>query len=301
MYASVELLARRDQLVDQARNTLAPLQQWWEQFGHDPCYTTSPTSYFNGRIHAILQDQHAEIERIAHQHPRYITEQKLDDFAQHYGHLPDAWQRLVAEAYVFEQLRAAVIPSNRDPEALTEDIHYTFHAIAADRCTMRDATPYAGRIPAAAPLLAQVADLEEIAKKVKKRADEVFKDYHLTHWRDPARPDILPDQRFKIEHDLRYLKHTETRVQEMLSQFTALHTPVADLTQRVQTALAEWRGILGLLEASPLTTQAWHLHDQLHALTQHHLLSVPDLECTYEDSKRAVHAAFDAQFVRRTL
>lgn len=298
MNASLPLLTRRDQLVARATQTILPLTTWWEHYGIELPFDI-PTSYFHGRIYSIVQESEAEIDTLARQHPRYITDKKLDDFQQRFDALPESWVWLLREARLFERVRPKVNLTNDDPLSLLTEIQHVVHDIIGISRDVHEAKPYGGRLPELAPLVKELSYLADLAKKTQKSAAEVVKEYRLTYRRESARPPMLTDHRFKIEHDRLYLKFLEAHTLQLKTKFFAVHTPLATLTTRISQALLEWRGILGLLEESPLSAYAWHCCRDLEALAESRDLSLTQLQSAYEMTHLAVQEAFEAQFQRR--
>lgn len=296
MDRSPTLLTRRDHLVEQAHQTIAPLKAWWEQFGVPPDLDT-PYSYFNGRIYTLLREFEKATSRLAGQYPRFVTEKKLKEFEQDYTRLPQAWWWLLREARLFETLRPKIKPTALDLHALLEEIHRAVHEISWVSRDALEAKPSGGCIPELEGVREELSFLADLAKKIKKSAEE----YHLTYRRESARPPLAPDHRFKIEHDLLYLKFLEAHTQQLKTQFFAVHTPLATLTTRIGEALLEWRGILSLLDESPLSAYAWHCHRDLEALADSRDLSLTELQLAYDMTHMAVQEAFEAQFQRRHL
>lgn len=299
MDLSTNLLTRRDQLVEHARQTISPLKAWWDQFGV-PLHPDTLYSYFNGRIYTILLEAEETIDRLAGQHPRFVTEKKLKEFEQDYNELPQGWLWLLREAHLFERLRPKVKPTTLDLHALLEEIHHAVHEISWVSRDIHEAKPYGGCIPELEGVLEELSFLADLAKKIKKSAEEVAEEYRLTYRGDIARPPLAPDHRFKIEHDRLYLKFLEAHTHQLKAQFFAVHTPLATLTTRIGEALLEWRGILGLLEESPLSAYALHCHRDLETLAEGRDLSLTQLQPAYDMTEIAVQEAFASQFQRRS-
>jgi hypothetical protein len=297
MDRSPTLLTRRDQLVEQAQQTIAPLKAWWAQFGV-PLHLDTPSSYFNGRIYTLLLEFEEATSRLAGQHPRFVTEKQLKAFEEDYTRLPQAWW-LLREARLFESVRPKVKPTSLDLPALLGEIHRAVHGMSWVSRDVREAKPDGGCIPELAGVVEELAFLADLSQEIKKSAEAVAGDYRPTSRRASARPPLAPDHRFKLEHDLLYLKFLEAHAHQLKTQFFAVYTPLATLTTRITEALLDWRGILGLLEESPLSAYAWHCHRDLEALAGSRDLSLAELQSAYEMTHMAVQEAFEAQFQRR--
>lgn len=292
------LLARRDQLVCRATQTLVPLKLWWEQYGNLP---TDPAlmPYFHQRIPGILCQSDAEINRIARQHLRYLTTKKLDDFQRQFDTLSNAWWWHLREAQRFEALRSRVKPPYRAPQAVFEAMEAVVRTITGQHQRLRAATPYIKRIDPLGTDTKEICFLADLAKQIYKSAKQTLEASETTQGRTSISTPIPLDPHFRIEHDLLYLKALEAYVTQLSEQVSALYIPLITLRSRISEALPEWRGILKLLDDSPLVACAWHWHRELQTRSEAHTFDVANLQTAYHATQVAVQEAFRSQYARR--
>jgi hypothetical protein len=242
--------ARRGHLIQHAKQTLAPLQAWWDQYGI-ASEQDSHLSYFYKRIGSIVQEATTSLDRLATQHPRYLTEKKLKGLERRFDTLPESWMWLLREAHLFETLRAQVKPTSREVQALVAELIETAHHIKHAYRDMQEARPHAARIDTLEPMLKEAGVAADLAKNVIKRSQEIREDNYRAQWRDLAPPPLTPAHRFSIEHDRLYLKFLEAHTYHLKTRFFAVHTPMAALTARIAGDLPEWRGILNCWRTPP--------------------------------------------------
>lgn len=252
MTPSTDLLARRPPLMQRARDTIVPLQLWWNRYGrHHGLDKPIPESYFTICIRDYLSDSEEEINTIESQHPRYITEKKLDDFESRYRELHRYWKVNLREGYLFEQLRAHVGETPLSPIDLINLIYKYEFDILEHR-----------------PLVStEMAYLQKVTTKVRRHANRTYRDYSRRHWWDNPQPPMDPIERFELEQYLFYLFTVKLRVTTPISDN---ETSVLSLPLLTQTLPLEWGSVVSTLLALPLTSPAWtsFQHLQVYANTK---------------------------------
>jgi hypothetical protein len=204
--------------------------------------------------------------------------------------LPDSWWWLLREARLFETLRSRVKPTALDPHAILQEIRLCVDDIGGSWRRVQAVPPYSRGILELDSLTREMAFVADVAIQLGQSATELMQDDPLGYGRDP----FPPTHRFKLEHDLLYLKFLRAHSGELAAQFFAVHRSAGALILRISEALPEWYDMLSRLQSSPLTAYAWLCHRDLHALSTSQDLSLPVLQRAYNETYLAVQEANQA-------